>query len=53
MTSINSFNTLQQLTVHGTTYDYFNLKALQASGVLDLVKMPHVAQDFIRKLITI
>lgn len=40
MTALNSFNTLRQLTVQGSTYDYYSLAALEQAGLKDLMHLP-------------
>jgi len=49
--SNNTFNSLQQLTVNGTTYDYYNIKALQIAGLVALDKMPHSLKILLENLL--
>jgi len=51
VTSINSFNSLKQLTVNGESYDYFSLKTLQDSHGLQLQKMPHSLKILLENLL--
>ena len=51
MQSINSFNTLTNLTISGKNYVYFNLKALSQQFNFDLNKVPISIKILLENLI--
>jgi len=51
MAAINSFNTLSQLTVNGTHYDYFSLKSLEKSGFSDAARLPYSLKILLENLL--
>jgi aconitate hydratase len=51
VTALNSFNTLSQLSVNGTEYDYFSLPALQKSGFHDVAQLPFSLKVLLENLL--
>jgi aconitate hydratase len=51
VTAIDSFKTLRQLNVHGTTYDYFSLPALEQAGVPGIGNLPHSLKILLENLL--
>lgn len=51
MTSIDSFNTLRQLTVNGINYNYFSLPALAESGFKSIKQLPYSLKILLENLL--
>jgi len=51
VSTINSFNTLSQLSVNGTEYDYFSLPALEKSGFTDVAQLPYSLKVLLENLL--
>ena len=51
MTSINSFQTQQQLNVNGSQYEYFSLPKLEESGVKGISRLPHSIKILLENLL--
>lgn len=51
MTSIDSFNTLRQLTVNGINYDYFSVPALAQSGFKEVEQLPYSLKILLENLL--
>src|SRR5690349_1101635 len=51
MASLNSFNTLSQLTVGGATYQIYSLPALERSGYAGVGRLPYSLKILLENLI--
>ncbi len=51
MSSINSFNTRNQLNVNGSQYDYYSLPALEKNGMPGISRLPHSLKILLENLL--
>lgn len=51
MASIDSFNILRQLDVHGTKYDYYSLPALEEAGLQGIHQLPYSLRILLENLL--
>lgn len=51
MTSLNTFNTKEQLSVNGTQYQYFSLPKLEAAGLTGISHLPHSLRILLENLL--
>lgn len=51
MTFVDSFNTLRQLTINETTYDYFSLSVLKTAGLNQVDQLPYSLKILLENLL--